>query len=451
MADICIRRQNVAHLNEPDLPALHAEVDRALAAGETAAHDDDLIADLVFLFIIIVDNDNIFTVKTRNRRDQRAGADGDDQGIGIFTLRVFLRDLRVQADLDARVAAELRVGEGELVHLMLERQSLLALQDTAESVFFLAQNDLVSAAGSCPCGVESARTSAGDKNFLLYRCRIDLIALHLAADDRIYCAAAGGCGGALGHAGEAAQAFDNITVAVLCDFSREERVCQELARHVYDVRLAGRDDLLHLLRVGETADCSHRLRNMLLYLSCEEHVAAVVREHGRVCDPERFLISSRGYMNEVNVRLDQLCDLYSFLDSVALVDEFSAAHAELDREERSDSFADRFQYFDCKSSPVLNRSPILIFSLVEHRRQELVDEPAVTAVYHQHFKSRSLHKPGHVSIGTDDFIDHVLCEGFDLNAVCAYCVRRSPLAQRFLLALVCHICSGEHARMRELN
>jgi hypothetical protein len=142
---------------------------------------------------------------------------------------------------------------------MLERQSLFTLQDTAEGVLFLAQNDLVSAAGSCPRSVESARASAGDKNFLLYRCRIDLIALHLAADDRVYCATAGGCGGALGHAGEAAQAFDNITIAILCDFSRKERVCQELARHVYDVRLAGCDNLLHLLRVGETADRSHRL------------------------------------------------------------------------------------------------------------------------------------------------------------------------------------------------
>ena len=81
---------------------------------------------------------------------------------------------------------------------------------------------------------------------------------------------------------------------------------------------------------------------MLLYLSRQEYVAAVVREHGRMCDSECLLIRAGGYVNEVNIRLDQFGDLNAFLDSVALVDEFSAAHAELDREERSDSFADRF-------------------------------------------------------------------------------------------------------------
>ena len=75
--------------------------------------------------------------------------------------------------------------------------------------------------------VQTSRPAACDKNLSLYGRRLDFIALHFPADQRIDRAAAGRGGRALRHAGKAAKALYDLFGPVLRDLSRKEGVRQK--------------------------------------------------------------------------------------------------------------------------------------------------------------------------------------------------------------------------------
>ena len=453
MADIGVRRQLVAHLHKVHALTLHAQVDRAFTAGESAAEDDHVVRHLVFLFVVVIHHDDVVTAEPRNRRHQRCGARCDDQRVRILFLHIFRRDFRMEADLNTGLLRQQLIRAGQFIHLVLERQCLLALQDPADFVLLLAEDHLMSAAGGSVCRVQTAGPGADDQNLLsvAFPHWRHLDAVHLPPDERIDGTAPRGRRRPLRHARETSQTAHDLVIPVLHDLSGKLRIRQQRAGHIDDVRLSGSDDLFHLRRVVQTADRGDRLGYMLFDLRRKMYVAAVFRKHRRMRAAESPLVSACGDMDDIRIRLDHLCDGDPFFQSVSLRHQFGAAHPELQREERPHRLSDRFQDFHCEAAAVLRRSSVFVRAVIEHRGQELIDEPAVSAMDHQHLEARPLRQSCDMCIRSNDLIDHILRQFPHLDAVRSDCRGRAPLVHGFLSVLIRHIRSGKHAGMRQFQ
>ena len=216
------------------------ELDGALAGRQASAKHHHVVGDLLLVQVVVVHDDHVGAVKSRNRRNVWDRAHGDDEGVRPLCLDPFRRGLAAQADVDACCATEALVGAHELVHLALEGNRLLALEDAAQLVGLLHEDDLVSAACGRPCGVEASGSAACHHDLApaLGRHGHHLVALELAPDDRVHGAASGARGGSLGHAGEAAQAAHYLVGMVLCDLAGQVGVGEQGASHVDHVGLA---------------------------------------------------------------------------------------------------------------------------------------------------------------------------------------------------------------------
>ena len=156
---------------------------------------------------------------------------------------------------------------------------------------------------------------------------------------------------------------------------------------------------------------------MFLDFSSQIDVTAVGFEHGRVSDAKGFLIRTGRYMDDIGVRFDGLGNLDAFFQVVATFGEFGATHAEFDGEKGTDSGADRLQDFDGEADAVFQGAAVGVAAVVEQGREELVDEPAVTAVDHDHFKTSAFGQARSMTIGFYDIIDLFLGQGFDRDAI----------------------------------
>ena len=292
MAHIGIRGQHVTHLHEMHLLTLHTQMDGAFAAGQTAAHDDHIVTDFVLFQIVVVNDHHIIAIEAGNGRHQRGGAHGDNQGVGSFLLHILLGNGGIQADFCTGFLCHLGIGQGQLVHFILEGQGLLGFQNAAQGIFLFAEDDFVSPLCCGVGSVQAAGAAACNQNFFLLGCGINHIPLALAAYERIDGAAAGGGSGTLSHTGEAPQAANNILIFVCHDLIGQERIGQQSTAHVADICFAGCDDFLHLSRIVQTADGSNRLRDMLLNLGSQEHISAVIGKHGRMGDAEGLLVGT---------------------------------------------------------------------------------------------------------------------------------------------------------------
>ena len=224
-------------------------MDRTFTAGKSAAEYNNLIGHFLFFFIIIIDDHDVLSVQSRNRRNKRSASSCDDQCICIFFFSVFLCDFCGSTDLHTGIACKEFVGSSQFIHLMFERKCLLTLEDTADFIFFLTEDDLM--ASSC-CGIgciKSSRAAACNEYFFLDRCRMDFVTFHLTSDQWIDGTASCGCRGSLCHTGEAAETFHNLFVPVFHDFAWKERVCEKCTRHVNDICFSLGNDLFHLCRV----------------------------------------------------------------------------------------------------------------------------------------------------------------------------------------------------------
>ena len=150
-------------------------------------------------------------------------------------------------------------------------------------------------------------------------------------------------------------------------------------------------------------------------------------------------------MDDIGIGFDGLGNLDAFFQVIATFGEFGAAHAEFDGEKGADSGADRLQDFDGEADAVFQGAAVSVAAVVEQGREELVDEPAVTAVDHDHFKTSAFGQAGGVTIGFYDIIDQFLGQGFDRDAIGAHPFTGTPLAEPVLTALVSHVGPGELA------
>ena len=299
--------------------------------------------------------------------------------------------------------------------------------------------------------IESAGAAARHEHATALASRSNLKALELTPDERVHGAAARGGLCALGHAGKAAQAVDDLVLAALAHLARQLGVGQELACHVDDIGLARGDDLFHLRGVVDAADRRHGDAHAALDLGCKVHVGAVLFEHGGVRVAKAALIGAGAHMQKIDFALELVGDGRALQHIVAALEELRAAHAELDGEPLPHRRAHRVEHARGKTAAVLERAAVLVRAMVEVRRKELVDEPAVPTVDHDHAKARALGKARHMAVGRHDLVDLFMRKLAHLNAVRTHRGARPPLAHLVLARLVRHVRARIHTRMRELK
>ena len=121
---------------------------------------------------------------------------------------------------------------------------------------------------------------------------------------------------------------------------------------------------------------------MLFDLCSEVNVAAVLCEHGGMCIAKSPLVCAGRNMNDIYIGLDLLSDRDAVFNVISFRYKLGAAHTELKREEGTDCLSHSLQDLHCEAAAVLDGSAILIRAMVEHRGEELVDEPAMSSVDH---------------------------------------------------------------------
>ena len=174
-------------------------------------------------------------------------------------------------------------------------------------------------------------------------------------------------------------------------------------------------------------------------------------KHRRMGISKASLICSCGNMKQVNIRLQEFCDLHAIFQCIATFKELGSAHTEFDWESRSYTLTYSLQNFHCKTAAVFKTSAILICTLVKVRGKELIDQPSMPAMNHDHLKTSSFCQRCCLFIGGNDLINELFCESFYLNTIRTDCIRRSPLMHGFLSGFIRHISSCIHTGMRKLN
>ena len=190
---------------------------------------------------------------------------------------------------------------------------------------------------------------------------------------------------------------------------------------------------------------------MFFDLGREVNVASVVFEHRRMGIAEASLIRSGGNVKQVDAGLQCLCDADTLFQIVAALEQLGTAETELDREHRADSGADGIEYLTGEAAAVFQASAVLIGSVVEIRGEELVDQPAMAAVDHDHLETGAFGKACYRSVCLYDLINLLFRQCVDRYAVRACRVGRAPLAHLVLSRLVGHVSSGIHTRVGQLQ
>ena len=325
MSYISVRRQFITHLHQMNLFSFHAQMDGTFASGQSASEYHYLIRHFVFLQIIVVDDNHVISVQTRNRRNQRTGTYRDDESVRLLILHVFSGHFRVQADLHACPLCQQRIGLTQIVHFFLERNGLLAFEDTAQRIALFTEDHLMASSGRRIGRIETARSAACHQHFLFHRSRLDFHTFHFPSDQRIYRTSSGGCGRSFRHTGKAAQTVNDLIVLVSHHLARQKRICQQRSRHIHHICLAAGDDLFHLLGTVQSAERGHRNLHVFFNLRRQIYVAAVFLKHRRMGIAESSLVRTRRHMKQVDVRLDLLRDTASFFQIITLLKKLGAA------------------------------------------------------------------------------------------------------------------------------
>ena len=115
-----------------------------------------------------------------------------------------------------------------------------------------------------------------------------------------------------------------------------------------------------------------------------------------------------GGVEQVDVILDQLRELQTFLLREAAGHQFVGAEAVLDRQLGAAELPDAGEDAKREAGPVLQTPPVLVGAPVGARRGELGQQPAVTAVEQDHIEAGLLDPKGRLGVVLDDLLDQVV-------------------------------------------
>ena len=156
-------------------------------------------------------------------------------------------------------------------------------------------------------------------------------------------------------------------------------------------------------------------------------------------------------MHEVDQILERMGDAGALLHIVAALEELGAAYAQLNGESGANSAAHRSEHLARKADAVLKRPAVFVFALIEIGGEELVDQPAVTRMHHDHLEAGTLRERCRLTIRRDNARDLLMRKRAHGHAVGTHAVGRPPLAQIALLLLVDHVGAGILARVGKLD
>jgi len=190
---------------------------------------------------------------------------------------------------------------------------------------------------------------------------------------------------------------------------------------------------------------------MLLDLPGQEHVAPVLAEHGRMRDGKAVLVRAGRDMDEIDQILQRLRNAAALVQTIAALKELRAAHAQLDGKARADAVAHGLQDLAHKADAVLETSAVLVRAMVKIRRKELVEQPSVSGVHHDHAEAAELGKLRRFAVAIDDIGQLLPRERAHGDAVGALAVAGAVLHHLRFFILVEQIRPGVLARVGKLH
>ena len=451
MADIAVHRKSIPHLNDVHLLAFHTQMYSALTASQTAAKNNNGVGDFVFFQVVIVDNNHVIAIHAGQIGNNGLAAHSQNQSFGLQLVQQFLGSGGIQANFHAGNLHLTLQCHAKLIHFVLERQSLLALENTAQLVTLFKQGNLMPTLCSRQGSLHAGDTAANNHNALADCRRLNIHTLALTTDQGVDGAAAGAGGGTLRHAGEAAQATNNFVVPVCHDLIGQLGISKQRTCHFHNVCLAGSDDFFHMSGIIQRAQGRHRHLDVLLDFCREIDISTVRRKHGQMGIKEAELIGTGGNVNHVNQVFHALGDFHAILQGVATLEQLGAAHTEFNGETGTDGIANAGQHFPHQTQAILKGAAILIITMVKRRGQELVQQPPMTAMNHDHLETGTLGKTGSITVSLDNILNLLLGQRFDWNPIGADPIAGTILVQTALLVLVHQISTGILTGMAQLH
>ena len=156
-------------------------------------------------------------------------------------------------------------------------------------------------------------------------------------------------------------------------------------------------------------------------------------------------------MDQINQIFNSLCDFNTVLQRVSAFKHFTSAHPELDRETRPNCTAHTCQYFPRESKPIFKTSTILVGTMIERRAQKLIDQPSMTAVYHDHLEACTFAESSCFAICFHDVLNLFLYQCFDRNPIWTDPVAGAILRKISFGILIDQIGSGILSGVAQLN
>ena len=168
-------------------------------------------------------------------------------------------------------------------------------------------------------------------------------------------------------------------------------------------------------------------------------------------DAEGLLVGACAHVQQVHLRGQLLGDAHALVKAISASAELRAADAQLDGKARANCRAYALEHLVRKAAAPLQAAAVGIRAVVEERGEELVDEPAVATMDHDHLEACTLCEPCDVAVCGHDLVDELLREGAHGHAVGSLAVGGTPLREVVLAGLVGHVGAGKLPRMRELE
>ncbi len=168
-------------------------------------------------------------------------------------------------------------------------------------------------------------------------------------------------------------------------------------------------------------------------------------------DGETKFIGARRNVNQIRQILHRLRDLHALVQVIAAFKHLRTAHPELDGESGTYRPPDRLKHLSCQPHPVLQTPAVLVRPMIEIRGQELVDQPAVAAVNHDHLISAQLCQFRILIVRLYDILNLFFTKRRHRKSVRTGARARPVLSHGFLFIFVQQIGARILARMRQLH
>ena len=417
-------------------------MDGCLAAGQPAAQHNDSIANLFLLPIVIVHQNDIVILQTKNGRLYRQRTHSDNQSVRLQGFYQFRCDLCIQTKLRTGILRQFGQGVAQLIHLIFKGDGLFLPQNAAESIGFFAEQHLMSPLRRCLRGLQTAGATACDQHLFPLGCGNHFCTVHFPANKRIDSTAAGGSHAALCHAGKAAQTMDNVLLPIGHDLAGQLMIGQQRTSHIDQIGLTGGDDFFHLRGIIQPAQRSNRHCHVFFDFRSQIDIDTMRQKHGRMGPAKSLLIRAGRNMQNIHIRLQQLSNLDALLQCITSVKKFIAAHAEFNRKAGAYRFAHSGQHFLRQTDTIFQAAAISVRAVIKIGRQKLIEEPAVAAVHHNHLKTAAFRQRSHIGVGLCDLLQHIHSKCLHRTAIGTGSFRWSPLANGGLFTFILHIGTG---------